>query len=153
MHKFALVPCLVLLACAVTYPTGWPAPSQPSQVLQATRGVMYGAAPRSWGLPDGAARHAQAAGTLLRPECRQGELEAHGRRLSLRHGDLRASKAPVGYVTWIDERGQALLAADIVRAQQLRLYDGSAEATPELRRSLALLTVALAWWEQASSPD
>lgn len=227
MPRLALVPCLALFACTVVYPTGWPAQSQPSQIMLATRGVSYGAAPRSWDLPDGTqiridiarasvlsgmgayvadirfaaayaddpdpgiecateptgpgvprtrfgcwsradpsalrmwlapggdcpARHVQAIRSVVRPECWQGELEAHGRRLTLRHGYLRASKVPVGYVTWVDERGQALLAADIVRELRYDLYEGTAEATPGLRRSLVLLTVALAWWEHASGPD
>ncbi|WAS90826.1 hypothetical protein [Nannocystis punicea] len=227
MHALALAPFVVLLACAVTYPAGWPEAAKPSQVVTPTRGVMYGAAPLSWDLPDGThirvdveaasvisglgayvaefrfaaayvddpepgiacatepagpgvprtrfgcwsradptalhlwlapggdcpARHVGAARTLVRPECWQGELLAHGRRLQLRHGFLRSTKAPVGYITWVDEHEQALLAADIVRELRIDLFDGTAEVTPELRRSLVLLTVALTWWEHASSPD
>ncbi|WAS98815.1 hypothetical protein [Nannocystis punicea] len=227
MRALALVPFVALLACAVTYPPGWPAGEQQPQVVQATTGVSYGAAPVSWDLPEGAqiridvarrsvssgmgayvadiqfaaayvddpdlgidcateptgpgvprtrfgcwsradpaalrfwmapgadcpARHVGAARTLLRPECWQGELEVHGRRLQLRHGFLGSSRVPASSVSWIDEHEQGLLAADFVRKQQLHLFDGSTPPPPELRRTLVLLTVALGWWEDASSPD
>ncbi|MFZ6179612.1 hypothetical protein [Nannocystis pusilla] len=42
---------------------------------------------------------------------------------------------------------QGLLATDFVHKQQLHLFDGATAPSP------VLLTVALAWWEDVSSPD
>ncbi|MCY1062692.1 hypothetical protein [Nannocystis sp. SCPEA4] len=52
----------------------------------------------------------------------------------------------------VDESEQPLLAADISRHTQIRLYDVAASLlAPELRRRIVLLTVALSsWWEHVS---
>lgn len=113
------------------------------------------AALRFWLAPgvDCPARHAGTARTLTTPACWDGELEAQGRRLTLRHAHLRRVGAPIGRVAWLDEAGHALLAADIVREARFDLFDVDPPVPPELRRDLVLVTVALAWWEHAAEPS
>lgn len=48
-----LVALVALTSCTVVPPPGWPADAEPSSVITATPGVMYGFAPLSWDLPDG----------------------------------------------------------------------------------------------------
>ncbi|MEZ4449738.1 MAG: hypothetical protein R3B09_09670 [Nannocystaceae bacterium] len=90
---------------------------------------------------------------MTTPACWDGELEAQGRRLTLRHAHLRRVGAPIGRVAWLDEAGHALLAADIVREARFDLFDVDPPVPPELRRDLVLVTVALAWWEHAAEPS
>lgn len=106
---------------------------------------------RFWLAPGVDCRLQQPIRVNKRPECWQGELMIQGQRFRLRQGQLRRLGWPIGHIAWVDEREQALLAADIVREQQFRLYAGPIAPTPELRRALVLLTVALAWYEHATS--
>jgi hypothetical protein len=111
---------------------------------------------RFWMAPDTGCRAVDSAAldTLTTPGCWRGELTVRGQRIQLRHGYLQATGSPVGYISWVDDRDGVLLAADIVREMSVRLFDPSAArpVSAELRRSLVLLTVALSWWEHATSP-
>lgn len=55
MRALLLPGLAATLGCTVVTPPGWPVESdaEPSEVLSATPGVMYGFAPTSWDLPDG----------------------------------------------------------------------------------------------------
>ncbi len=107
---------------------------------------------RFWLAPNLGCPLGSPAQTLTTRECWNGELSLDGEQVQLRHGHLESTGSPVGYLSWVGERQQLLLAADIVREMQVELFDASpAEGVPAtLRRRLVLLTVALAYWEHAS---
>lgn len=221
MHATRLLPLLLLPACAVAYPTGWEERGVRTELVSATPGVAYSAAPRSWDLASGdrigvdvaahsvtsglgayradmrfsvahagatekldcatdptgpdvprtrfgcwsaavrfwlapdldcPARDGGAARSLTTPACWQGEALVHGQRLRLQHGTLRSTGAPVGYIAWVDERDEAVLAANIVGELQIELFDVR-PLPPAQRRALVELTVALSWWEHAAAVD
>lgn len=91
--------------------------------------------------------------TATTPDCWHGELELNGERASLRHGYLKSTKSPVGYITWVTKADELLLAANIVSDLQVRLFEPQQAIAADTMRQLTLLTVALSWWEHASSPD
>ncbi len=108
---------------------------------------------RFWLAPGVGCHLREAIQTTTRSECWQGEAMVQGKRILLRRGHLRRLGWPVGNISWVDEHEQALLVADIVREQQFHLYAGPIAPAPEMRRALVLLTVALAWYEHATSPS
>jgi hypothetical protein len=111
---------------------------------------------RFWMAPgaDCQMRDGAVVDTLTTPECWHGELAVPGEQIRLRHGHLQSTGSPVGYVSWVDDGGGMLLAADIVSEMRVELFDPqpARPVAAALRRRLVLLTVALSWWEHASSP-
>lgn len=93
--------------------------------------------------------------TLTTPDCWEGELLFADAKVRLRHGVLTSTGSPVGYVTWVDEDDQLLLAADIVGGVNVELFEPRTPppVSPVPRRLLVLLTVALSYWEDATTPD
>ena len=75
-------------------------------------------------------------------------------RIELRHGYLKSTGSPVGYVSWVSSEGKVLLAANIVGGA-IKVFDVGDEAPlrGSVRRSLILMTVAFYWWEQAARGD
>ncbi|WP_156339229.1 hypothetical protein [Chondromyces crocatus] len=99
------------------------------------------------------ARHAAVTKTLTTPECWHGVLTLPDRTLQLRHGIMPSMGSPIGRVSWVSAKGDPLLVADIVVTLWIELFDprGGPRVDQGLRRKLTLLTVALHWWEHASS--
>lgn len=89
--------------------------------------------------------------TLTSPACWQGALVIGGKRFELRHGTLESSGAPVGYISWLDARGSTLICANTVTDMQVRVVAESSRMPKDLRDTLVLLTIALSYWEHASS--
>jgi hypothetical protein len=76
-------------------------------------------------------------------------LSLNGQDIELHHGYLESTGSPVGYVSWVAADGTPLVAADIVRELQIELYEVQRQPK-QMKRMLALATVALHWWEHAS---
>ncbi len=97
-------------------------------------------------------KHIAHAKTLTTPACWHGEASVNGETTVLRHGYLKSTGSPVGYVSWLSATKEPLLAADIVLETSVRLYQPKRDLPAATRRNLTLLTIALAWWEDASRP-
>lgn len=89
--------------------------------------------------------------TLSTPVCWNGEGELGGQRVQLQHAYFEATGDPAGYLVWSTPEGTPLLAADFVVEQRIDVFDmPHAQPTPDLRRMLVLLTVAMSFLEHAS---
>ena len=98
------------------------------------------------------AQNVSVTKTLTTPRCWNGELTYGDESIALVHGYLESTESPVGYVSWVSDK-EPLLAADIVVDSRVLVHDVGADLPDELRQQLILLTVALSWWEHASSPS
>lgn len=89
--------------------------------------------------------------TLSTPECWTGEGVAAGQPVRLEHAYFEETGEPAGYLVWSRDDGAPLLAADFVVEQQIQLFDmPHAQPTPQQRRLLVLLSVAMAFLQHAS---
>lgn len=91
--------------------------------------------------------------TLTTPACWTGELRVDERNVNLAHGYLKRAGSPVGQISWVSTEGAPLLAVDITRTRSIELYDLDPAMRDDIRQPLVLLSVALAWYEHALSPD
>ncbi len=98
-------------------------------------------------------KHVEHVKTLTTPACWHGQASVNGETMLLRHGYLKSTGSPVGYISWLSATNEPLLAADIVLETSVRLYEPKRDLTAALKRNLTLLTIALAWWEDASKPS
>jgi len=107
---------------------------------------------RFWIAPgaDCPSRNAGAVQTQTSPTCWDGELTLEGEVVRLSSGYLEPSGTPVGYITWVSDEGELLLAANIVAEQRIQVFDGPSPVSARLRRALLSITVALHHWRHAS---
>lgn len=100
-------------------------------------------------------RCAQAGtpGALGEKSCWEGtSTTKEGEHIRLEHAYLQRSRIPVGRISWVGPQGP-LLAANIQLDTVFEMYAVAPQLSRELHDQLLLLTVALAWWEHASTSD
>lgn len=91
-------------------------------------------------------RHMQTYKTLA---CWEGEAQLSSGAVQLDRGYFERNGIAVGYVSWVRD-GQPIYAANIVGELSISVYDGAGSHHPD-DEELALLTIALHWFEHASS--
>ncbi|MEQ9080909.1 MAG: hypothetical protein RLP09_44005 [Sandaracinaceae bacterium] len=131
-----------------TEPTGPDVPSSRFGCWSGPEGERL----RLWIAPgeDCPSRDAGVMRTQTSPACWNGELTFEGDVIRLSSGHLESTGSPVGYITWVSDEGELLLAANIVAEQRIQVFGGPSPVPDRLRRALLPLTVALHHWRHAS---
>jgi len=89
--------------------------------------------------------------TLTNPACWRGTLDTGAHHFMLDRGHFERNGVVVGYVSWLE--GQSpVLAANIVAELQIQLHDKTPQPHPA-DEDLVLATIALHWFEHATSSD
>jgi hypothetical protein len=102
--------------------------------------------------PNCGARDFDAAQTLVRPECWQGELKTPHRDYTFHYSQMASTGAPVNRISWIERgTGSTAMAASSVTDMRLLLYHGT--RSDEHRDLLVLNALALHYWHHMMSGD
>lgn len=107
---------------------------------------------RFWIAPgeDCPSRNTGVMRTQTSAACWNGELTFDGEVVRLSSAYFECTGWPVGYITWVTNEGELLLAANIVATQRIQVFDGPCRAPDRLRQALLRLNVALHHWRHAS---